>query len=90
VVLIRVKVQPYSKRSEIMGVHDGFLKLRVAAPPVDGAANDAVMDGLSAVLSVRRSAIELLHGATSRLKVLQIQGVTYEMALEKLVPGVRF
>ena len=70
-----VLVQPRASRSKILGEHDGRLKIALAAPPVDGEANAALIDLLSDVLEVKRAQITLLDGATGRRKRLKITGL---------------
>jgi uncharacterized protein (TIGR00251 family) len=76
--VIDLLVQPRASRSEIAGIHDGALRVRIAAPPVDGAANAAIIDFLSKQLKVRKSDIEIASGATGRRKRVLIHGVEPE------------
>jgi uncharacterized protein len=80
-VLVTVHVQPGSRRPGAAGRHGDALKLRVAAPPVDGRANRAVSDLLASLLHVPASSVELVSGASSRRKRLRISGVTDPAAL---------
>jgi uncharacterized protein (TIGR00251 family) len=73
--LIDILVQPRASKSEITGVHDGALRIRIAAPPVDGAANDAIIELLSKRLQVRRADIQIISGATGRRKRVMVQGI---------------
>jgi hypothetical protein len=75
-VRISVRVQPRASRSGIDGLHGDALKIRVHAPPVDGAANEAVVEVLAAALGVPRGAVRVVAGAASRTKVVEISGVT--------------
>lgn len=75
-VRFSVRVQPRASRSGIDGLHGDALKLRVHAPPVDGAANEAVVDLLAAALRVPRGAVRVVAGAASRTKVVEVTGVT--------------
>ena len=75
-VRFTVHVQPRSSRSEIAGEHDGALRVRVTAPPVDNAANEAVVELLAKALRVARRDIRIVGGATSRRKMVEIHGVT--------------
>ncbi|MFN8580266.1 MAG: DUF167 domain-containing protein [Gemmatimonadaceae bacterium] len=70
-----VRVQPRASRTEIAGVHGQALKVRVNAPPVDGSANAAVVTLLADRLGVPRSAIRVVAGATSRIKIIEVSGV---------------
>lgn len=74
-VRLRVRVQPRASRAEIAGVHDGALRVRLTSPPVEGAANRQLIDLLSDVLDVPRSAIRLVRGESARDKVVEIEGL---------------
>ena len=73
---IAVRVVPRASRSEIVGMVDGVLKVRIAAPPVDGAANAELVRVLAKALQVSRSSIEIVAGETSKMKRVRISGVT--------------
>ena len=77
-VIIQVWVQPNARVSGVVGLHGEALKIKVRAPPVDGAANDALEEFLSQRLGVPRKAISLIKGARERQKTLIIEGVTCE------------
>jgi uncharacterized protein (TIGR00251 family) len=70
----KVRVVPRASRSEISGEHDGALRVRIAAPPVDGAANDELIRTLAQAFEVSRSAVEIVAGHNSRLKQISIAG----------------
>jgi uncharacterized protein (TIGR00251 family) len=74
-VVLRVHVQPGAGRSSIVGRHGDSLKVRVAAPPVDGRANVAAMALIAATLGVKDSAVEVVSGERSRLKRLRVTGI---------------
>ena len=76
--------QPGAKKTEIKGEHDGRLKIRLAAPPVEGKANDALILWLSKNLGINRSAIELLAGDLSRMKRVKISGVESQVIVDSL------
>lgn len=76
--------QPGAKKTEVQGEHDGRLKIRLAAPPVEGKANDALILWLSKTLGVNRSAIELLAGDLSRLKRVRVSGITAQAIIQNL------
>jgi len=78
--LIDILVQPRASKSEISGVHEGMLRIRIAAPPVDGAANDAVKLLLSKRFNVRRNEIQIVSGASSRRKRVLVRGLGVETA----------
>ncbi len=72
-----VKVIPRAPRDEIVGVMtDGTLKVRVAAAPVDGAANRAVQRVLARALSLNLKNVEIVRGETARRKLLRVNGLT--------------
>jgi uncharacterized protein len=75
-VELNVRVIPRAGKTACSGVRDDALVLRVAAPPVDGAANDALIAFFSEALRVPRRAIQIRAGETSRRKRVAIAGVT--------------
>jgi uncharacterized protein (TIGR00251 family) len=83
-IRLRVYVTPRSSSNAIVGAHNGELKIALAAPPVEGAANRALVEYLAKRLAVPRSAVRLLSGDTSRHKVLGVDGVSAETAMLKL------
>ncbi|MDE3150868.1 MAG: YggU family protein [Gemmatimonadota bacterium] len=74
-VRLSVHVQPRAARTEIAGEHGGALKIRLAAPPVDGAANDALVAFLAEQFGVPRRAVRVVSGHASRRKVVELTGV---------------
>lgn len=82
-VELLVLVQPRASRTKIVGEHDGRLKIALAAPPVDGEANAALIDFLAGLLEVKKAQVILLDGATGRRKRVQVTGV--DAAAVKLV-----
>ena len=72
----KVQVVPRASRSEIVGEHNGALKVRLAAPPVDGAANDELIRTLARALGVKRSAVEITAGHSSRTKHVRVSGAS--------------
>jgi len=85
-IRLSVRVQPRSSRPGVGGLHGDALKVRVAAAPVDGAANDAVIDALAEAFSVSRRAVRLVSGASSRSKVLDVDDATLAAA-QRLAAG---
>jgi uncharacterized protein (TIGR00251 family) len=77
-VELTVRVIPRARKTEISGERDGALVVRVAAPPVEGAANDALVEFFSAALRVPRRAIQILSGERGRQKRIAIAGVTVD------------
>ena len=72
-VVIDLSVVPGAKRTELSGVHDGALRVRLAAPPVDGKANDELLRWLAAELAQPRRAVALLRGTSSRRKQVLVK-----------------
>ena len=75
-VTLRVRVTPRSSRDAIEGARDGALVVRLTAPPVDGAANEALARVLARALSLPPSAVALERGATGRDKIVRIAGAS--------------
>ncbi|MFI5312169.1 MAG: DUF167 domain-containing protein [Gemmatimonadales bacterium] len=71
-----VRVQPRSSRACVDGVYGDALKVRVHAPPVEGAANAAVIEVIAAALGVARRAVRIVGGAASRSKTVEVDGLT--------------
>lgn len=71
----RVQAVPRASRSEIVGEHDGALRVRIAAPPVDGAANEALVRTLARAFGVSRKAVEVVGGQSARAKLVRVAGV---------------
>lgn len=76
VLRVRVHVQPRASRNEIVGLHGTALKVRLQAPPVEGAANDALVALIADRLGLPKRAVRVVNGATSRSKTLEIEGTT--------------
>jgi uncharacterized protein (TIGR00251 family) len=70
--LLQLNVIPNARRTEIDGLHDGALRLRLAAPPIDGRANEALVAWLARSLGVRKRDVEVLRGEASRRKQVAI------------------
>lgn len=73
-LIFSVRVVPRASRSEIIGEHNGALRIRLAAPPVDGAANEELIRTLAEAFAVSRSAVEVISGHSSRSKRIGIKG----------------
>jgi uncharacterized protein (TIGR00251 family) len=84
-VTFAVRVVPRARRNQISGVHGEALKVRLAAPPVEGAANAALCGFLAVQLGVRPRAIEIISGHTSRQKVVRVRGVSVDEVRRRLV-----
>jgi uncharacterized protein (TIGR00251 family) len=85
-VRLTLHVQPRASRTEAAGRHGDALKVRLAAPPVDGAANEALVRFLAERLEVPRSAIRIESGARARAKVVAVDGISPREAERRLAP----
>ena len=83
-ISFQVRVVPRASHGRITGEHDGALRVRVCAPPVEGAANEELIDTLAKAFRVPRRAVEITGGHASKLKQVRVTGATTS-ALEKLV-----
>jgi uncharacterized protein (TIGR00251 family) len=81
---LRVHVQPRAQRDEIVGWHGERLKIRLTAPPVEGAANEALVKFLAKALGLRRSQVTVTHGHGSRDKTVAIEGLTPEVLTRRI------
>lgn len=72
-VVLSVAVQPRSSTTGVVGVHDGMLRVRLTAPPVDGAANAALIAWCADALGVRKAAVSIVSGQSSRRKRLLVR-----------------
>lgn len=72
---LTLHIQPRGSRNAIEGIHGDALKVRLTAPPVDGAANEALIRFLADALGVSRSALRLTSGATARRKTIMVEGL---------------
>ncbi|WP_412478731.1 DUF167 domain-containing protein [Azonexus sp. IMCC34839] len=75
---LTLHIQPGAKKTEFAGLHGDALKIRLAAPPVDGKANEALIRFVADQLGLAKSAVNLKSGQTSRRKVLEVIGATAE------------
>jgi uncharacterized protein (TIGR00251 family) len=85
--ILSVHVQPKASTTECVGIHGDALKIRVAAPPVDGAANDELTRFLARQLSVPITSVRIHSGANGRHKRVLIIGVTAQLVLARLSLG---
>lgn len=83
-VEIAVRAQPRAGRSEVVGPHGDYLKVRLAAPPVEGAANAELIKLLAKTFRVSRSAVTIARGENARIKAVRVEGVSVERAREVL------
>jgi hypothetical protein len=84
-ILLAVKLQPRASKNEIGAPLGDELKIKVTAPPVDAAANEALVKLLAGQLDCARSRVELIRGHKSRHKVVQLHGFTPEEVLKNIL-----
>ena len=77
-IIIDVLVSPKAQKNQIVGIHDNRLKVKVAAPPVDGKANAELISFLAEVIGIRTYQIEIESGHTNKKKTLKLTEVTKE------------
>ncbi|MBU3724098.1 MAG: DUF167 domain-containing protein [Burkholderiaceae bacterium] len=73
---ISLYCQPGASRTRVSGLHDGKLKIQLAAPPVEGAANEALIKFIARVCGVRHADVQILAGAQSRHKRIEVRGLS--------------
>ena len=83
-VRIAVRVQPRASRTELAGTYGEALKIRIAAPPVEGAANKELIAFLSKRLGLSKSALQVVKGAQGRDKLVEIEGLSEQEVRERL------
>jgi len=83
-VSFAVRVVPRASKSEVVGLHDGALKVRIASPPVDGAANEELIRLLAKEFGVSKGAVEIVKGHGAKLKQVRISGAQNEKILAVL------
>ncbi|KYG67103.1 hypothetical protein AZI86_08815 [Bdellovibrio bacteriovorus] len=84
-VRLHLFIQPKASRNEIVGPHNGEIKIKLSAPPVDGKANEELIDFLSEIFSVPKRQITILKGETNRHKTVEIVNVSPEQAQKLLL-----
>lgn len=84
---IEVYIQPRASKTELAGTLDGVIKIRIAAPPVENAANLALIDFVAKRLGIAKRCVRIVSGAASRKKILEIDGVSAEKIVATLAPG---
>lgn len=72
---LTIRLSPRASRDEVVGMREGMLVVRVTAPPVDGAANEALVRLLAKLLDVARSDVTVVSGKTARTKVVEVAGL---------------
>ena len=82
-IRIIVRVQPNASRNELLGFKDDILRLKIAAPPVKGKANQELIAFMSDILGIRKSNLTIEKGATGKKKVISITGLTQTQIIER-------
>lgn len=77
-VRFEVYIQPRAARTGFAGMHDGVPKIRIAAPPIENAANRALVEFIADLFGVAKGCVRVVRGGASRRKILEIDGVTAE------------
>ncbi len=85
--VLSVHIQPKASRTECVGFHGDAIKIRVAAPPVDGAANDELIRFLACQLSIPSSSVQIQSGTSGRHKRVLVKGITSQLVLARLNLG---
>ena len=86
-ITLTLHIQPGAKKTEVAGQHGDALKIRLAAPPVDGKANEALVKFIAETLGIARSEVSIKSGHTSRRKVVEIDNSTRLEVIAKLLPA---
>ncbi|HZZ86636.1 MAG TPA: DUF167 domain-containing protein [Anaeromyxobacteraceae bacterium] len=73
--VLELLIQPRASRTRAVGEHDGRLKLQLAAPPVDGEANRALVEFLASALGVRKGDLSIVRGESGRRKTVRVEGL---------------
>jgi uncharacterized protein (TIGR00251 family) len=81
-VVFKVQVVPRASRSEVIGEYNGALRVRIAAPPVEGAANEELIRLLAKTFKIPRSAVKLVSGHRSKIKQVSIEASTNEIVAQ--------
>ncbi len=75
-VSLSLYIQAGAKKNQIVGEHDSRLKVKIAAPPIEGRANEEILAFFRRIFSLSKSQVSLIRGATTKLKVLELAGVS--------------
>ena len=81
---LMLQVQPNAKRNEVLGFAEGILRLKIAAPPVEGKANKELISFLSKTLGINKSSITIDRGHTSKVKIVTILGLDRDQIYERI------
>ena len=83
-VILLLHIQPNASKTEIVGLHNGALKIRIKAPPVDGKANIEIIEFIATIFAVPKRSVEIIGGSSSRQKRVLIQNVSLTRASQIL------
>lgn len=83
-IRLHLRIQPRASREEVAGVAGDAIRVRLTAPPVEGAANERLVRFLAARLAVSRAAVALISGHTGRTKVVEVAGLSADEATRRL------
>ena len=83
-VTFAVKVQPRARKNEITGIVGDALKLALTAPPVEGKANQAVIEFFADLFDIPRTSVTIASGETSRNKVIRVSGISAMQVRQRL------
>ena len=83
-VVLQVRIQPRASKNEVLRMEGGGIKIRLTAPPVDNAANEALVKFLADVLSIAKSQIAIVAGHTAREKAVVVRGLSDEEVMRLL------
>jgi uncharacterized protein (TIGR00251 family) len=82
---LRIYVQPRASKTAVIGMHGDAVHIRLAAPPVDNAANEALVKLVAERLGIAQRQVRVVAGATSRRKIIEIDGMSAEAATRMLL-----
>ncbi len=84
-VELRVRAVPRARRNAVLGPHDGATRIALTAPPVEGAANAALLAYLAALFDLPKRSVTLVSGQTARAKLVRVEGISVERVLAALL-----
>ncbi len=88
-ICFKIFVQPKASKNAVVGLHDDALKIRLTAPPVDGAANKLCLKFLSKITGISKSAFEIASGHTSRTKQILIQCGESDLSRDEAIEAIK-
>lgn len=90
-IRLAVQIMPHAKKSEVVGLLDDALKIRLQAQPIEGKANEALIRYVATRLNLPKSAVQITHGLTNKRKILEVSSrdLTVEEAMQTLLPATQ-